>query len=696
MTERITERVLLVLAGRGWLLAAMMVTWSITGVVTAQETVPIGVEFQINTYTTGTQETRVGKAVSRAADGSFVVVWEGGESPDRRVFGRRFDSSGAPAGDEFQIDTYTTGNQRTPAVATGADGDFVVVWRGGYGQDGSEYGVFGQRFESDGAKVGTEFLINTYTTGDQEWPDVVAGADGDFVAVWRSYGQDGDDAGIFAQRFDSTGASVGGEFQVNTYTTGRQVGGKIAVDALGNFAVVWTDMDPRDGSGMGVFARRFDSTGTPVGDDFQVNTYTTDEQSAGEVAYDAEGNFIMVWRGKGDQDGAGSGIFAQRFDSTGASVGGEFQVNTYTTGSQSYPAVAFDANGRFLVVWTDHHHQDGDGEGIFAQRFDSTGASVGGEFQVNTYTTNSQDYPSVAAHGYGDFLVVWTSVDQDGDGRGVFGRRFTLCGDGILDTGQECDDGNVDDGDCCSSTCQFEEIGSPCEADANLCTEDRCDAIGNCVLSDTVACAACQTCDPELGCMVAPRSMCRKPVEPFKALLLLKDKSDDSKDKLIWKWIKGEETDFLDFGDPVTTDDYTLCIYEGPGAFLLFSVGAPAGGNCAGKACWKALGKNPAGSKGYKYKDKEQTPEGVDLIVLKPGDSEKAKVIVKGNGENLGLPSPLDVELPVTVQLQGGNGECWEAKYFEAGVKKSEADQFKAKAGSPSGAFLGVESGLLD
>ena len=112
---------------------------------------------------------------------------------------------------------------------------------------------------------------------------------------------------------------------------------------------------------------------------------------------------------------------------------------------------------------------------------------------------------------------------------------------------------------------------------------------------------------------------------------------------------------------------------------------------CAGRDCWKALG-----TKGFKYKDKELTPDGLDTIILKAGDDGKARIIVKGKGAGLGLPSPLDVELPVTVQLQSGSGECWEAEYFEVGVKKNEADFFKAKTGSPSGAFLRIESGLLD
>jgi len=198
---------------------------------------------------------------------------------------------------------------------------------------------------------------------------------------------------------------------------------------------------------------------------------------------------------------------------------------------------------------------------------------------------------------------------------------------------------------------------------------------------------------PRTECPAVPEDTCREPVAPLKASLLLKDKSDNTKDKLIWKWIKGENTDFVDLGDPLTADDYTLCIYEAAGGqpSVLLSATAPAGGQCAGRGCWKALS-----NKGFKYKDKELTPYGLDTIILKAGDHGKAKIIVKGKGAALGLPSPLDVDLPVTVQLQSTNGECWEADYFSVGVKKNEADFFKAKAGSPSGAFIDMAVDVLD
>ncbi len=387
---------------------------------------PLGSEFQVNTYTMGAQEF---PAVATDPLGNFVVVWESGQDgSDFGVFGQRFASSGTPLGTEFQVNTYTTGYQGTyPSsdVATDGAGNFVVVWTSDL-QDGSYYGVFGQRFSNTGARVGTEFQVNTYTTGNQNDPTVASTGAGNFVVLWQSANnQDGDARGIFGQRFSNTGTPLGGEFQVNTYTTGDQHAPAVALDAAGNFVVVWHS--PQDGNSDGVFGQRFDSSGALVGTEFQVNTYTTNFQGYAAVGSDAAGNFVVVWESGGGQDGDSYGVFGQRFSNSGARVGTEFQVNTYTSGSQGGPAIAMDAAGNFVVAWRSASaNQDGSGNGVFAQRFASGGARLGTEFQVNTYTTGNQgSSPESVAVSPLNFVVVWHASGEDGSSYGIFAQRFS-------------------------------------------------------------------------------------------------------------------------------------------------------------------------------------------------------------------------------------------------------------------------------
>jgi hypothetical protein len=140
------------------------------------------------------------------------------------------------------------------------------------------------------------------------------------------------------------------------------------------------------------------------------------------VTSDASGNFVVIWQST-NQDGSDRGVFGQRYASTGAPLGPEFRVNTYTTSYQFNPAVASDSSGNFVVVWQSSY-QDGSYRGVLGQRYGSTGTPLGPEFRVNTYTTGSQHDATAASDPSGSFIVVWVSSDQDGDSGGVFGQRY--------------------------------------------------------------------------------------------------------------------------------------------------------------------------------------------------------------------------------------------------------------------------------
>ena len=98
--------------------------------------------------------------------------------------------AGAPAGGEFQVNTTTASSQGFPSVAMDSAGNFVVVWES-FGQDGSGSGVYAQRYNAAGVAQGSEFLVNTYTTGYQQYPSVAMDGSGNFVVTWQSSGQDG-------------------------------------------------------------------------------------------------------------------------------------------------------------------------------------------------------------------------------------------------------------------------------------------------------------------------------------------------------------------------------------------------------------------------------------------------------------------------------------------------------------------------
>jgi hypothetical protein len=391
----------------------------LTAILSAAPPPVAAVDLQVNTYTNSNQRY---PAVARAGDGSFVVVWESFQAGTfYDVFGQRFDSAGGTVGGEFQINTHTTATQARAAIAMKSDGAFVVVWES-YNQEGagSNYGIFARRYDSSGAPQGNELLVNENTAFAQRFPAVAIDEQGDFVVAWENPGGYGGSTEIVARRFDSSGTPAEGAFQVNQYTLYTQRRPAASSDGDGAFVITW-DSRHQDAVGdYGVFGRRYDSAGAAQGGELQINAYTSLGQSLSSVAHAGDGSFVVVWHSF--QDGPTSlGVFGQRFDSTGARAGAEFMVNTRTVNDQRFPAVDVRANGDFLVTWTDGAG-DGSGDAIFARTFEAGGAPAAGDFQVNSYTVDDQRYPTVAFGDDGGYVVAWTSAQQDGLGLGVFAR----------------------------------------------------------------------------------------------------------------------------------------------------------------------------------------------------------------------------------------------------------------------------------
>jgi hypothetical protein len=413
---------------KGFAACAVVSTLSLAALpAAAQAPLLAGAEFQVNAYTTHWQHL---PCVAADAHGDFVVVWQsyGSAGPDSTGYsiqGRRFASNGSAEGSQFQVNTVATGPQIMPAVAAAADGDFIVVWQSprSAGSDVSYESIQGQRYASDGTAQGAEFQVNTYTTEKQINPSVAAAPDGGFVVVWESSGSSGTDTSYLSlsvqgQRFASDGSLQGAQFQVNTYTTYNQEASSVAATPDGGFVVVWASTGWFGSTGLNwnILGQRYASDGSTLGSEFLVNTYTTATQFSPSVAAAADGDFVVVWR---NSDSYGTGEYSiqgQRYASDGAAQGAEFQVNTYTTNRRLVPSVAAAADGAFAVLWMSEGSSGTDASGwsVQGRRYASDGSAQGAEFLVNTYTTNDQWIPSVTAGGDRDFIAVWVSAGSPG------------------------------------------------------------------------------------------------------------------------------------------------------------------------------------------------------------------------------------------------------------------------------------------
>ncbi len=267
----------------------------------------------------------------------------------------------------------------------------------------------------------------------------------------------------------------------------------------------------------------------------------------------------------------------------------------------------------------------------------------------------------------------------------------STCGNGILDPGEECEDGNFESGDCCSNACQAETgtvcdaatpqctlalcdssgvcvanaapepAGTACDTDSDQCsTVEACDGAGSCATTGTdLDCGKCASCDPAQGCVadwpeVKPDpepGECRR-AQSEKALLKNHFENDD-KDTFRWKWAKGEGFSPIDWGSPTTSTEYTLCVY-GQGSSssraVLGELTIPPGSG------WST------GQGGFRYKD--DVPGVGRLKMELRASASKPQIKVKLRGPGLGYPEDLDA--PVTGPVQGGlvklmadNGNCW-------------------------------------
>jgi len=383
---------------------------------------PVGAEFRVNTYTSGTQDVPV---VTLDSAGDFVVAWRGhgpyGAYNGPRV--QRYGADGAPLGGEFtaEPDKYYFVNGGV-AAASDPDGNFVVAWSN-TSEDGNLAGVFAQRFAANGTPLGAHFRVNTYTTGSQYAPRIGMDGSGNFVVVWQTTAdEDGNGRGVAAQRYAATGAPLGSAFRVNTYTSGDQDRTKVSMSSSGDFVVVWRSKN-QDGV-FSIFGQRYDSGGAPLGSEFRVNEHTDAYNGEPAVAAASSGGFVVVWRT--NYASSGDDVRARRFSAAGVPLASEFQVNTTTAGYQDWVSIAALGNSGYVVVWGG----GGKDKLVLGQRLTSVGTPLGTEFRVNTYTSGHNYFLDVAANGDRKFVVAWTAANEDGDGFGIYAQRFAALANG--------------------------------------------------------------------------------------------------------------------------------------------------------------------------------------------------------------------------------------------------------------------------
>ncbi|MCP3963712.1 MAG: ricin-type beta-trefoil lectin domain protein [bacterium] len=271
-----------------------------------------------------------------------------------------FGQGAVPIGDEFLVNGDTSNRQSDPVIEVLSGGDFVVVWERLRPVGAGTYfgGLRGRVHRPDGTAIGEEFQVDGDSASSHLGASMARRADDRLVVVWGSSGSSGPDTSsgsIQGRRFEADGTALSGQFQVNSHTSGGQFHPDVGIQSDGGFVVAWTSTTSpvSDSSSWSVLGRRFSPTGTPEDEDFQVNTFTTGTQSGPSVAVLADDRFVVVWHSAGSSgsDDDGWSIQGRRFAGDGTALGAEFQVNTDVAGTQWRPDVAAGPDGGFAVMW---------------------------------------------------------------------------------------------------------------------------------------------------------------------------------------------------------------------------------------------------------------------------------------------------------------------------------------------------------
>jgi hypothetical protein len=465
--------------------------------------IPVLVSGQTNYYTTnGTEYAIAGSLpgdqvfpeVAVTPAGGFVV-WQDNitDGDGWGISAMRLDGTLSGSGSSFRVNVQGAGDQENPHVALLKNGGAAFVWQGGQKGFQSIYARFlttnNTWLTTNDVLVSTLItnVLNSYTTNYitnittitiTNWnrrhteitgytttnipsitttvttnasgnalnfqidPEVAVLNNSNVVIVWSSCNEVSSNSmqDVYGQLFSPTGQKIGGEFLINQFTSYNQRSPSIAALKNGGFVVAWVSEQERTAFNLGginntngtapaqigspsvdIYARLYNSSGVAPANEFPVNTDSKPCANPA-VAAASDGSFMVAWGARDIVNTDNSwDIYARPFSSAG--VGGTaVRVNTHVYGDQYAPRIS-SIGTDYLIVWTSLG-QDGSREGVFGQFMQSDTALTGGEFCVNTTTLGQQMQPAIASDGAGRFLAVWTGSTFGPTSMDLFAQRY--------------------------------------------------------------------------------------------------------------------------------------------------------------------------------------------------------------------------------------------------------------------------------
>jgi hypothetical protein len=299
-------------------------------------------ETLVNTYTNGNQRDAFVTGLADGG-WVVTWESFGQDGFENYIYQRRYKADGVAVGDETLVNTDMANGQTRASVTALNDGGWVVTWssEGQGGDTAFELSIYQQRYNKnggitadDGVTVYQQTRVNTFNTSHQIASSATALNDGGWVVTWKSVGQDGSDYGVYQQRYNKNGGTVADdgvtvyqETRVNTFTALDQIDPSVTALADGGWVVTWSSED-QDGSGHGIYQQRYNKDGGTVADngtayvETRVNTHTDLSQQDPSVTALDDGGWIVTWESQGQEIRGMNdyGIYQQRYNSAGVAV----------------------------------------------------------------------------------------------------------------------------------------------------------------------------------------------------------------------------------------------------------------------------------------------------------------------------------------------------------------------------------------
>ncbi len=335
---------------------------------------------------------------------NYLVVWEDERTDTLDIYASRIAQNGIvldPAGIEI---SGATDEQNRPSIDF--DGtNYLVVWDDH--RTGSEYDIYGTRVDTGGNVLNPAGIAISTAADDQNLPTV--SFDGtNYLVVWHDR-RNGSTYDIYGARVNQSGAVQETEGIIISDLDVSQISPEV-ISYSNQWLTVWRDR--RNGNYNDIYGSRISASGIVTDEDGILIGSSVPAQSKPAVAFDGT-NYLVVW-----QEDRGGGppfdIYGMRVTPGGYYLDTDPIPISTVSGSQEYPAVAFDNDSTFLVVWQDD--RSGSDYDIYGARVSTSGNVLDPPGIAISTATGRQRFPSVAFDGT-NFLVVWaderSSVSTD-------------------------------------------------------------------------------------------------------------------------------------------------------------------------------------------------------------------------------------------------------------------------------------------